>query len=558
MDEAKKPETGAAPAPAKPQEPEYYTLLAKPPKQKSKEDVEAAKRIASRYLGIQALEKIVNNKKAKKQKREAALRYKTPETPEEYYDRGQRYLGGAECAVPFQERVAYLRKAADMFAGAGEYNDAPELARKYRSLAEETEQDGYERAYEAAMERKSRAQSSDEWFEAARAFERIQGYQDADAQAAECQHVLDRRASLKKPLLLLKVAAVLALLVVFVSMSRTDRFQYQLARLAHRMGIDNVARAFLSSDNDYQDTDALLDEIYYDEAVERMEEGKYKSALNALEQCTLPHSDLQQRMDECNYALGDEAFTEGHNKIAKDHFRACSEGYRDCVQRIEECNYYQGLDSLAEEDLPTALDHFISANGYSDADEHCYELELQLLEDVRPGDTCVFAREEYTVLQRDGRALTLLCNELCSEEYPYNTEQKDVDWSECSLRSTLNSQAFLDETFLPQEQPLLQKTTVDGGTDTLYLLSSAEFLDYRQQLETSQEPAEPEGQEEQDDGDAENKLSSLGEQWWLRDRGDTPGTARFVSGSGELMSAGYPVDSSYIQGRFAVRIVLPE
>ena len=123
--EAPKAESG------KPQEPEYYTLLAKPPKKKAKEDVEAAKKIASRYLGIQALEKIVNNKKAKKQKREAALRFKPPETPEEFYDRGQRYVNGAECAVPFQERALYFRKAAEMYTGAGDYLDSPELAKKY-------------------------------------------------------------------------------------------------------------------------------------------------------------------------------------------------------------------------------------------------------------------------------------------------------------------------------------------------------------------------------------------------------------------------------------------
>lgn len=515
---------------AKAPEPEYYTLLAKPPKKKDKADVEAAKKIASRYLGIQSLEKIVNAKKARKQKKELAQRFKAPESPEEFYDRGQKYVNGAECAVPFQERALYCRKAAEMFAGAGDFQDAPELARKYRNLAESVEQDGYESAYAEAMERKQKAQSDDEWFEAARAFERISEYRDAADQAAGCQHVLDRREGMRKPLLLLRVAVIFGLIIGFIIYTRTDRFQYQFARLAHRMGVDSVAAAFLSSDNEYADTDNLLEEIYYEEGVERMAKGNYKKALSSLKKCTAYHSDLQARLDECNYALGEENFQGGHNKIAKDYFKECTYGYKDREARIDECNYNQALYSLDEGNLEEALSHFFSANGFGDTAQRRYEPELALLEQALPGDHVYFGASEYVLLNRESNALTLLSKTL-TPDLTYHVRRESVDWSGCTLHSTLNSQTWLDQQFSPEEQALLQELE---GTDLVTIPSEEEYLRFR---------------------DVMGSKSAL---WWLRDNGEDPDTAMFVTDKGDVMEAGYPVNAAEIQARTMIRISLPQ
>lgn len=516
----------------KAEEPEYYTLLAKPPKKKSKEDVAAAKKIASRYLGIQALEKIVNNKKAKKQKKELAQRFKTPETPEEFYERGQKYVNGAECAVPFQERALYCRKAAEMFTGAGDYLDAPELARTYDNLAREVEEDGFEQGYAAAMERKQQAQTNDEWFEAARAFERIAGYRDADAQGAECQRVLDRRAGMRKPMLLLRVLVIFGLIVGFVILSRTDRFQYQFARLAHRMGVDSVAAAFLSNDNEYADTDALLEEIYYGEAEEYMSKGQYKKALNALNKCTEFHSDLQARKDECNYALGEEYFADGHNKIAKDYYKECSPGYKNRDARIDECNYNQALFSLEHGDPAEALSHFNSANGFADTAQQRYEPELELLEQAQVGEHVYFGAGEYVLLSRKGSTLTLLSATL-TPDLTYHVRREPVNWADCTLRSTLNSQTYLDEQFSPEEQALLQEMDTGKSTDLVTVPSREEFLRYR------------------------TVMGGKDALWWLRDNGDSRDSAMFVSDKGDVMDAGYPVDSAEIHARTMIRVALP-
>ncbi len=524
---AAKPEVKPEAKP-KPAEPEYFTLKAKPPKKKAKADVEAAKKIANRYLGIQALEKIVNAKKVKKKQREMELRFKPPESPEEFYDRGQKYVNGAECAVPFQERALYYQKAADMFAGAGDYNDAAELALKYSNLAQAVEQEGYESAYAQAMERKKRAQSSDDWFEAARAFERISGYRDASAQEAECQGVLDRRTNLKKPLLLLRVAVIIGLIVGFVLFFRTDRFQYNLARFAHRVGLDNVAAAFLDTKGDYRDTESLLEEIYYDEGVERMEKGEYKKALTALKKCTAEHSDLQERLDECNYYLGEKAFAGNHNKTAKDYFKACSEGYKDREARIDECNYLQGKDSLAEGDLKEAVSHFVSANGFADSNDLRLAPELELLREAQPGEHRFFGGSEYRILDRQGKHFTLLRKNLI-HELPFHQDGGNVDWAHSSLRATLNGQEWLAQEFTPEELALIQP---DESGDLVSLLSAADFQRYEEVM-----------------GD-KNAL------WWLKDQGSAKNRIQFVSDEGHVMADGYDTDTLFIYVRPVIQVEL--
>lgn len=526
------PDAPKPPAKPKVPEPEYYTLKAKPPKKKAKEDVEAAKKIANRYLGIQALEKIVNAKKARQKKKAAEQRFKPPETPEEFYERGQRYVAGAECAVPFQEQTEYYRRAAEMFAGAGDYSDAAELAENCAKLAEQVEWEGYDTSYSYAMECKQRASTNDEWFEAARAFERIPGYRDADEQAAACQAVLTRRANLQKPLTILKVALVFVVLIGAVMLSRTDRFHYHFARLAHRMGLENVAATFLSYDNEFGNSEELLEEIYYESAVEYMEDGNYKKALTNLEKCQVVTSEVTARLDECHYALGDAAFKGHHNKTAKEHFRACTEGYKDCPLRIDECNYYQGLDALEKEDYEAAYGHFSGAHSFKDSDHYAYETELKLFQSARVGDKVHFAGDQYLLLHHEGQVLTLLSNQV--EELPYNRTQEAVTWSKSTLRQELNSQEHLDSLFTAEEQALLTPVAADGGTDLVYVLSQQDFTRYRLLI------------------GAKNAL------WWLQDQGAAPDTAMFVSGTGGLMEAGYPVSSTEIGARIAVQITLPE
>jgi hypothetical protein len=96
---------------------------------------------------------------------------------------------------------------------------------------------------------------------------------------------------------------------------------------------------------------------------------------------------------------------------------------------------------------------------------------------------------EWQVLKKEGSRLFLLC---CygMESRPYNVEQEDVTWENCTLRTWLNKD-FYEHAFNEEEQELVVQTLVkaeknpnyntDAGSDTLdkvFILSSSEVHKY--------------------------------------------------------------------------------
>lgn len=133
---------------------------------------------------------------------------------------------------------------------------------------------------------------------------------------------------------------------------------------------------------------------------------------------------------------------------------------------------------------------------------------------------------EWIVLDvQDGKALLLSRYGL--EARPYNTEDTDVTWETCTLRSWLNSE-FLTAAFSPEEQSAVMTTAVDnsdaqgnsdydtsGGNDTedrIFLLSYAEADRYFGSRTSDQAIAVPtahaaaSGAEVYDDGTASGWL----------------------------------------------------
>ena len=208
------------------------------------------------------------------------LKFSPPETPEEYYQKGQRYLTGAKCAVPFQERANYLKKAAEMFAGAGDYLDAPALSRQYANMATDTLEEGYRAAYENACTRKAHAKTQDDYFAAARAFERISGYQDADALGEACEKKLRHIKARKIPIAFTAVLLVVALVIGCAFGAQTDAFRYQLGNLCCAVGIDSVGISLYCSALDYRDAEDKLEQCYYKQGKTAFERNDYASAVS--------------------------------------------------------------------------------------------------------------------------------------------------------------------------------------------------------------------------------------------------------------------------------------
>lgn len=208
------------------------------------------------------------------------LKFPPPETPEEYYQKGQKYLVGAKCALPFQERAKYLRKAAEMFAGAGEYLDAPALSREYARTAADTLEEGYRAAYDNACARKAHAKTQDDYFLTARAFERISGYKDADALGEACEKKLRHMKARKIPIAFTAVLFVIALIVGCVFGAQTDAFRYQLGNLSCAVGVDSVGVSFYRSALGYRDAADKLEQCYYKQGKKAFDRNDYASAVS--------------------------------------------------------------------------------------------------------------------------------------------------------------------------------------------------------------------------------------------------------------------------------------
>lgn len=496
--EQEKVETPVVLAPVeqpKAEEVEMISLPAHPPKKKPKEDVAKARTIANRYLSVAALEKIINGKKARAKKKAEEKKAKGPETPEEFYEAAQKYATGAECAVPFQEKAIYYRKAADMYAGAGDYQDSVEQVARCRSLADTLSEKGYQTAYREATALKEKAVTEEDWFKAARAFERIPEYRDADEQGQECERRLARISGAKKPIKIAAVVLVLALLVGGIRAVQTKPAQYQLAKMAHSVGINSVSTTLLESIGDYQDSKPLLKEIYFGQAVEKLEAGNYGGAKKLLKKC----KDIE-----------------------------------NAPELLAQCNYYLGLQAVEQEKWDVALERFTEAGTFEDAQHQLFKVEQTLIRQAKLGDRISYGGNEYVVLdQQDDKAL-LLSVKLYGA-VPYNETRTAVTWKDSTMRKTLNSAEYLQSKFSAEEQSVICTVETDKDCqDKVFLLSLEQYQKY---------------------------LDVMGGKkaiWWLRDNGEQANTALFVSQSGAVMSAGYPVDTTDIQGRAALWVNVAE
>lgn len=473
-----------------PSDDDMITLPAHPKSNKPREDIENAKLIANRYLNVAALEKIIKSKKSKQAKQKAAgTRSRMPETPEDFYDKGLKYLTGAKCAVPFQEKAAYYQKAAEMFAGAGNYHDAAGQAETCNQRAKTILEEGYQNAYQDAAAKKERAVTADDWFAAARAFERIPGYRDADALAEECEQRLSRKTASRFPLLLLALVLIVGLAYGGVKAYHTHGFRYQAAKAAYALHFSEQAVSLLEELGSYRDSEELLIEISYEVGLDKLEDENYGGAFKAFQKC------------------GD---------------------YQDAAALLEQCHYYLGLTSMDKEDYGKAAEHFSKSGSYQDAAELLRQAEILNLQTAQLGDELAFGSINYLLLAREGDRCLLVSSGLNSTLL-YNDTSADISWENSSIRAALNDAAYLDSHFSEGEQEMILPTqTSPSTTDQIFLLSQEEYLTYQ------------------------SLMGEKDALWWLRDNGSAPGTAMFVSNDGTVMESGYDVTSPAIHGRTAL------
>ena len=214
---------------------------------------------------------MADDKKKKKKKAPPVL------TPEERRALAEKQVIGAGMALDFRDQAHFYNRAAELLEGIPDDPEGAARAAEYRAKAEEISKDGWEAAYQAAVADKEAAVTAEEFSQAESAFQKLPGYRDADALAAECAHHYRHLARKGHPALVV-FCLLLALLLAAGVAYQTNWGKYQFAQLCmttshYGKAMDTFADLKGYEDSAYQETDAR-----YQLAAQHLEKGKYEKA----------------------------------------------------------------------------------------------------------------------------------------------------------------------------------------------------------------------------------------------------------------------------------------
>ena len=150
---------------------------------------------------------------AEKKKTEPRLIY---ETPESQYKKAVALMQEDELIVKYSYKKDNYIKAAEMFESVEDYNDAAELAKKCRILAEQADRDSLEKEYTFAVYEYEQAQTREDYERVIKLLEKAPGYKDADRLREEAGKKLDeyrRRSGIVKVIIGIILAAIVAVII---------------------------------------------------------------------------------------------------------------------------------------------------------------------------------------------------------------------------------------------------------------------------------------------------------------------------------------------------------
>lgn len=251
--------------------------------------------------------------------------------------------------------------------------------------------------------------------------------------------------------------------------------------------------------------------------------------------------------------------TEGNFIEASNSFRALGD-YKDAVDQVDACKYKEAERLLETEQYDEAIDLFYSIGGYGDAAIQAINCEKMLakqadlskaqsqidkLKKSAEGDVVTIGDYEWTVLKiEDGNAL-LFANSAVNI-LPYNTEFKEIEWRDCSLRAWLNGEFY--NSFNKEIKTRIQQTTISNPNNN--------------RAKTPDGAAAPDGEDTQDyiyilnSDEVVNLLGGVSGRvsdtwWWTRTPGQYSSYASRVGNDGQIY-----LDGDFVSALCGVRPVM--
>ena len=436
-----------------------------------------------------------------------------------------------------------LEEAAGKFLTVPDYKDAKEKAQECLAKAETIRSGLYDAAVRAMN---GAGEESSKWDAAKKALaeRELNGYRDvielrvkaarrydecaAAEQEAKRQWMERQRreaeaaaAKKKRYTIIGAIAALLVIAAVLVvTMVIIPGNNYRNAIALQQAGKYEEAIAAFEALNGYSDSASQIEACResirqrdYQEAVALQQSGKYEEAITAFEALN-GYSDSASQIEACRESIRQRDYQAavalqqvGKYDEATRAFEALN-GYGDSASQITETKYLKAKDLTAKGDYAGAVAIFTGIKDYKDADS-LLKNDANLAAAARDakysvGNYVTFGHYpqtsggndsteiEWLVLARYGNK-ALLVSRYGLDAKPYNTEDTNITWEECTLRTWLND-TFLNKAFTTEEQAGILLTNVDNSSgqgysrwntnrgnntqDKVFLLSYAEANKY--------------------------------------------------------------------------------
>lgn len=252
----------------------------------------------------------------------------------------------------------------------------------------------------------------------------------------------------------------------------------------------NAIAAFTSLGS-YKDSEEQIQITYYAVGVAQREMQHWDNAIAAFSK-TGNYKDSATQIKATCYAEGEAKRDVADWAGAIEAFTSAGD-YEDSIAQITETKYQQAKSLMEAKDYLGAATIFITIRDYKDVeallvkDDKMIEATVEAKSTVgnyvtfgsypQTADGDDMTAIEWLVLAREGKKV-LLISRYGLDAQKYHSENTDITWQTCSLRTWLNS-TFLNKAFTATEQSAILKTTVDNSTqDKVFLLSYEEANKY--------------------------------------------------------------------------------
>jgi TolA-binding protein len=394
-----------------------------------------------------------------------------------------------------------LNESAQLFDSISDWKDSAERAQKCRDRIPVMKAEKEKKAQEEKRKAEEKAQ------------------REAEEKAKREAEEKERREKKKKRNIKVCSITAAAVLVIVLGVLLTTKViipihNYNSAVSLMENGDYTAAIAAFKAMDGYKDSDYLID---YAKALSYMESEDYSKAIKKFESLG-DYSDAQEKIVECQNLENEAEYQAAlgymeSGKYAKaiKQFESLGD-YSDAQEKIVECQnlekeeYYRiALDYMDSGDYSKAIEKFEYLGDYSDSQEKIIECQSLLNENlslVNVGDTITLGNYEqdndttngtepieWIVLKKDKSSIFIISKYILDAQ-AFNSEQNDVTWENCTLRTWLN-ETFYNEAFSVTEQakictstctafPNSYFSTSAGSTtsDKIFILSNREALSY--------------------------------------------------------------------------------